>query len=93
VVTKGAFDRLPVDWEPELREAATEIHDSFAEQALRVIGISYKIYDKKPEDLTEEALEAGQTFLGMVGMIDPPREESAQAVALAREAGIKTVRA
>ena len=91
VVTKGAFDRLPVDWEPELRAAATEIHDSFAAEALRVIGISYKIYDKKPEDLTEEALEAGQTFLGMVGMIDPPREESAQAVALAREAGIKTV--
>ena len=91
VVTKGAFDRLPVAWEPEALDSATEIHDYFAEQALRVIGISYKMYDKRPQDLSEEALESDQVFLGMVGMIDPPREESAEAVALAKEAGIKTV--
>ena len=91
VVTKGAFDRLPVDWKDDELDKATEIHDFFAQQALRVIAISYKMYEKRPQDLSEEALEQGQEFLGMVGMIDPPREESAEAVKLAKEAGIKTV--
>ena len=90
-VTKGAFDRIPVDWAPEMLKKATEIHDSFAEQALRVIAISVKKYAQMPTDLSAEALESGQEFRGMVGMIDPPRPESASAVALAKEAGIRTV--
>ncbi|MCL2223446.1 MAG: cation-translocating P-type ATPase [Defluviitaleaceae bacterium] len=90
-VTKGAFDRIPVNWEPELLKKATEIHDTFAEKALRVIAISVKKFDKMPEDLSIEALECDQEFRGMVGMIDPPRTESAKAVALAKKAGIKTV--
>ena len=92
-VTKGAFDRIPVNWDkcPDLLKRATEIHDSFAEKALRVIAISVKKYEEKPTDLSEEALECDQEFRGMVGMIDPPRPESAAAVARAREAGIKTV--
>jgi len=91
VVTKGAFDRIPVNWDPVLLKEATEIHDSFAEEALRVIAISFKMYVDRPKDLSEEALECDQNFLGLVGMIDPPRPESAQAVAMAKEAGIKTV--
>ncbi|MCL1878270.1 MAG: HAD-IC family P-type ATPase, partial [Defluviitaleaceae bacterium] len=76
-VTKGAFDRIPVDWKkyPDLLKRATEIHDSFAEKALRVIAISVKKFDSKPTDLSEEALECDQEFRGMVGMIDPPRPE------------------
>jgi len=91
VVTKGAFDRLPVAWEPGQLEKATKIHDSFADKALRVIAIGYKLYEKIPEDLSEEALERDLTFLGMVGMIDPPRPESIEAVAKAKIAGIRTV--
>jgi len=91
VVTKGAFDRIPVNWDKQQLKKATEIHDSFAERALRVIAISYKLCDCKPEDLTEEGLEKDQSFLGLVGMIDPPRPESAAAVAMAKEAGIRTV--
>jgi len=91
VVTKGAFDRIPVNWDTDLKARATEIHDGFAQKALRVIGLSYKLYDEKPEDLSEEELESNQEFLGLVGMIDPPREESTEAVSLAKEAGIKTV--
>ena len=91
VVTKGAFDSIPVLWDEELRKTATEIHDSFAEQALRVIAIGYKKYDEMPEDLSEEALEKDLELLGLAGMIDPPRPESKMAVQLAKEAGIKTV--
>ncbi|MCL1881537.1 MAG: cation-translocating P-type ATPase [Oscillospiraceae bacterium] len=93
VITKGAFDRIPVNWDeaPWFREKATQIHDSFAEKALRVIAISFKVYDKKPKDMSIEALEKDQHFLGLVGMIDPPRPESAEAVAIAKDAGIRTV--
>jgi calcium-translocating P-type ATPase len=91
VVTKGAFDRLPVNWTKDELKKATAIHDDFAEKALRVIAIGYKICDKMPEDLSAEALEKDLTFLGMVGMIDPPRPESIEAVASAKEAGIRTV--
>jgi calcium-translocating P-type ATPase len=91
VITKGAFDRIPVDWTPEQLKRATEVHDSFANTALRVIAVSYKVYEKRPKDLSVEALECGQTFLGLVGMIDPPRPESTDAVAIAKEAGIRTV--
>ena len=91
VVTKGAFDRIPVNWTNELRKKATEIHDLFGEQALRVISIGYKKYDTLPTDLSVEALEKDLVFMGLVGMIDPPRPESKMAVQLAKEAGIKTV--
>jgi len=91
VVTKGAFDRLPVAWDETLLKKATEIHDSFADKALRVLAVGYKHYKEMPADLSEEALECDQKFLGMVGMIDPPRPESKDAVARAAAAGIKTV--
>ncbi|MCL2521736.1 MAG: cation-translocating P-type ATPase [Erysipelotrichales bacterium] len=91
VVTKGAFDRIPVSWTADLRKKATEIHDSFGEQALRVISIGYKKYDTLPTDLSVEALEKDLIFMGLVGMIDPPRPESKMAVQLAKEAGIRTV--
>jgi len=91
VVTKGAFDRLPVNWDEAIKNKAQAVHDSFAEKALRVIGIGYKHYKEKPSDLSEEALESDLNFLGLIGMIDPPRPESMAAVAKAKKAGIKTV--
>ena len=90
-VTKGAFDRMPVNWSQALQQKAIEVHDSFANKALRVIAVAYKKYDAMPEVLSEEALEKDLTFLGLVGMIDPPRPESQEAVCRAKEAGIKTV--
>ncbi|MCL2227650.1 MAG: cation-translocating P-type ATPase, partial [Oscillospiraceae bacterium] len=90
-VTKGAFDRIPVKWDPELHQRAIEIHDSYAEKALRVIAVSIKKFTEKPDDFSIEALECDHEFRGMIGMIDPPRPESAEAVVLAKDAGIKTV--
>ncbi|WP_035054597.1 cation-translocating P-type ATPase [Carnobacterium pleistocenium] len=93
-ITKGAFDRLPVEFSSITDEAgqnARDIHDSFANDALRVIAVGYKTYDTLPEDLSPEELEDGITFAGIVGMIDPPREESIQAVKEAKSAGIKTI--
>ena len=91
VVTKGAFDRIPVKWDEALHKKAIAVHDSFASQALRVLSIGYRHCKEMPADLSVDALEKDLTFLGMVGMIDPPRPESAAAVSMAKEAGIKTV--
>ena len=90
-ITKGAFDRLPVRCNSTFAGKAVEIHDSFAEKALRVITVGIRMWDEMPEDLSPENLEIDLEFVGMVGMIDPPRPESKDAVAIAKEAGIKTV--
>lgn len=90
-ITKGAFDRIPVTFRPELLNEAKRVHDEFAEDALRVISAAYQIFDTMPTELTAEALEHDLIFLGMVGMIDPPRPESRPAVLAAKKAGIKTV--
>ncbi|MGO2964265.1 MAG: cation-translocating P-type ATPase [Carnobacterium maltaromaticum] len=90
-ITKGAFDRIPVTFRPELLNEAKRVHDEFAEDALRVISAAYQTFDTMPTELTAEALEHDLIFLGMVGMIDPPRPESRPAVLAAKKAGIKTV--
>ena len=90
-ITKGAFDRLIIECDSIQKEQALEVHDSFAGRALRVIAVSIRKWDKLPEDLTPENLENNLKFMGMVGMIDPPRPESKEAIRVAKEAGIKTV--
>jgi len=91
VVTKGAFDHLPISWVSSLHKRATQIHDSFTAGALRCIAVSYKIYVEKPTDLSPDELESNQEFLGIVGMIDPPRPEIATNLRLAKQAGIRTI--
>jgi Ca2+-transporting ATPase len=70
---------------------AKEINEQMSSSALRVLAVAYKEIDKLPESLTSEELESGLTFLGLVGMIDPPRPEAKAAVAVCREAGIKPI--
>ena len=90
-VTKGAFDRIPIDLTTVNIDTAKAIHDEFADEALRVLACAYKYYDTLPENMDSDELEQGLTFAGFVGMIDPPRPESITAVKVAKEAGIKTV--
>jgi len=90
-ITKGAFDRIPLDKTSVCMETAKRIHDEFADSALRILAVAYKHYDKLPEHLDSEELEHGLTFAGFVGIIDPPRPESKRAVQTAKDAGIKTI--
>lgn len=80
---------LQSDPEEALLLEAENIHDDFAANALRVLALSYKDLDKIPKDLSN--LEENLNFLGIVGMIDPPRDESKAAVQEARTAGIKPI--
>ena len=90
-ITKGAFDRIPIDATSVCADTAKRIHNEFANDALRVLAVAYKHYDKLPENLDAEELEHGLTFAGFVGIIDPPRPESKEAVQTAKDAGIKTI--
>jgi len=99
--TKGApetvldrCDRVRVDGEvvdltEERREAIRERTDDFAAEALRVLGFASKSVDDPDAD--PEALEDGLVFLGLQGMLDPPRAEVDGAVADCRDAGIRVV--
>ena len=62
-----------------------------AENALRVLACGYKEIDHKPTKAEMQTIENNLTFIGMVGMIDPPREEAKLAVEKCKTAGIKTV--
>ena len=67
-------------------------NEQMAKEALRVLAYGYKIIDKLPETEEERnSLESDLTFIGLTGMIDPPREEAKIAVSKCKSAGIKTV--
>ena len=73
------------------RDALQEQNQMMAEDALRVIAIVYKDVEKLPREINSETIENELTFVGLIGMIDPPREGVKEAVKTCRKAGIKTV--
>ena len=93
VLTKGALDRLPIcpNSVAADMEAAKQVHDAFAEKALRVIALAGKCIDTLPDNEHLEVLEQDIKLIGLVGLIDPPRPEAAAAIARACNAGIRTI--
>lgn len=100
MLTKGATDELisrcdhimmdgaktPFTEDKKL-EVLSQNH-TFASQALRVIGYAMKTLDDSEKASTSEN---GMTFLGMTGMIDPPREEAIEAIKTCKKAGIRVI--
>ena len=62
-----------------------------AEKALRVIAVAYKDVDILPMKIESNYIEKDLIFVGLIGMIDPPREGVKEAIATCKKAGIKTV--
>lgn len=91
VIVKGAFDVLASKCIRGDLQKARELNDQFGRDALRVIAIAYKEIQEVPQIPKPEVLESDLTFMGLVGMIDPPRPEAREAVKLCRNAGIKPV--
>jgi Ca2+-transporting ATPase len=74
----------------EAHKQILAINEAMAIQALRNLGFSYKGLPESASSLSEEE-EEGFIFLGIMGMIDPPREEVKEAIHMCRKAGIKVV--
>ena len=103
VATKGAPDELlkqcvSYDVNGELHpmdEAQKDLvlttNTTLAKQALRVLAMAYKIIPALPATIEPAELEKELIFSGLVGMIDPERKEAAEAVRVAKEAGIRPV--
>jgi calcium-translocating P-type ATPase len=90
-ITKGAFDVLLPKFHYGDVDQAAIVNDRFGKKALRVIAVGFAIHDEEPKEITSEALEKDLRLMGLIGMIDPPRPESKDAIARAKKAGIKTV--
>ena len=101
LLTKGAIDVmlgratkiftskgvLPLD--EAGKQEILRVNNALSEQGLRVLAFGYRPLDAvRPLTLEDET---DMTFVGLISMIDPPREESVQAVADAKRAGIRTV--
>lgn len=91
VIVKGAFDVMASRCISGNLEAAQRITEQLSASALRVLAVAYKEIDCVPAVPIPEELESRLIFLGLVGMIDPPRPEAQKAVGVCRKAGIKPV--
>ena len=103
VAVKGGLDELLANCtrindgtsiRPLTEKDIEDIHKAnmeMASQALRVLAVGYKTISELPAAFTPATIEKDFIFLGMFGMIDPPREEAKEAVRRCKEAGIKPV--
>lgn len=91
VIVKGAFDMLSSRCVNGDLKAANQINVAMSASALRVLAIAYKEIDELPLTPNSAELENELTFMGLVGMIDPPRPEAKKAVEVCRKAGIKPI--
>jgi Ca2+-transporting ATPase len=101
--TKGAIDGLLprcdnvsvngelVALDDDLRRRAREAAGALAAEGVRVLGVAMRRWPSAEALPRDEALEAGLTFAGLEGMIDPARPEVRDAVATCREAGVRAI--
>ncbi|MBN2044262.1 MAG: cation-translocating P-type ATPase [Anaerolineales bacterium] len=85
------YEDIPAEMNDTIRDRILTANDEMAAQALRVISVAFKVIKSLPEELTPEEIERDLTFVGLLGMIDPPRTEVADALKVAKKAGIRTV--
>ncbi len=103
IATKGGLDEILAGCDRILsggairpltdadRKTLAEANQKMAGNALRVLAVAMNEMKELPKEITPESLERGLIFIGLLGMIDPPREEAKVAVEKCRTAGIKPV--
>lgn len=103
IITKGAPDILlnkctnyyynsetnPIS--DNIKSTINRKNENMANNALRVLAVAYKDVDTLPSKIDTNTIENGLTFVGLIGMVDPPREGVKEAIATCKKAGIKTV--
>jgi Ca2+-transporting ATPase len=91
VIVKGGvevlFDKINDNQKERIPEFELHVNE-MAKKGYRMLGFAMKTMSKLPEILDSDAIESSLSLIGLVGMIDPPREEARQAVTECKEAGI-----
>ncbi len=90
-IVKGAFDVIMSKCIAGNVEEAHKVNEAMGRHALRVLAVAYRELDDIPLEAKSEEIENSLTFLGLLGIIDPPREEAKEAVKTCILAGIKPV--
>ncbi|GIV27435.1 MAG: ATPase [Bacteroidia bacterium] len=88
VVCKGAVESVLNTCKSDKRFFIEERLNKYAGEGKRVLGYAFKLIDNLPDKLDAAHIEVDMNFLGMVAMMDPPREEVIQAIQHCYEAGI-----
>jgi len=70
------------------REEIYRVNERMATDGLRVLGIAMRGWDELPSDMSHANVERGLIIIGLVGIMDPPREEAKEAVSICKKAGI-----
>ena len=102
IITKGAPDVLLEKCQKQINGGLGQTsmiekskiqreNEKMAQKALRVIAVGYKDLDFLPQKIDTNTIENNLIFVGLIGMIDPPREGVKKAVKTCKRAGIKTV--
>jgi Ca2+-transporting ATPase len=95
--TKGAMDVLldksktnltAEGLKPLEKNKINAVHEKMAAEGLRIMGVAMRRWTILPEKVTPEIFETDLTFLGLAGLMDPPREEVKEAIGLCKTAGI-----
>lgn len=91
VIVKGAFDVLQnLCITGDMKEAESA-NQKMSSSALRVLAVAYKTMEEIPDNAAPDILECQLHFMGLLGMIDPPRPEALKAVSLCKNAGIRPI--
>ena len=91
VITKGAIESILAACTDTDEALLIQQTEEMSKEGLRVLAYAYKLIDQLPDEINPETLEQHLQVCGLAGMIDPPREEAAQAIADCKTAGIVPV--
>lgn len=90
-IAKGAPEVLVNKCKNCNSEEILKLNDELAKDALRMLCIAIKPLDSIPANPTSQDIECDMTFVGLIGLIDPPRDDAYEAVEICDKAGIRTV--